>query len=146
MLIRDILSDKGSLIYSVAPDTPVREAVALMIQRDISSVLVLDGDKMAGLITLREILRALHKLGGGVLDLPASQVMSASPVTCGPDDSVEQLLTAMTEHHVTHLPVFEEGALAGILSFQDVARSALKDATFENSLLKTYIRHWPETA
>lgn len=144
MIIRDILADKGTHIYSVAPDTSVAEAVALMIDKDISSVLVLRGGAMAGLVTLREILRGLHRLSGKLSAVPVSEIMIVNPVTGQPDDTVDKMRQAMTEHHVTHLPVLEKGRLTGILSFQDVARSMVKDVAMENAMLKEYIRNWPE--
>jgi CBS domain-containing protein len=144
MIIRDILADKGHQIYSVAPDTSVVDAVALMIEKDISSVLVLRGGAMAGLVTLREILRGLHRLGSKVVNVPVSEIMMVDPVIGEPDDSVDRMRQLMTENHVTHLPVLEKGQLIGILSFQDVARSMVKDVALENQMLKRYIRNWPE--
>ena len=144
MIIRDILADKGNQIYSVASDTSVADAVAFMINKDISSVIVLRGSAMAGLVTLREILRGLHRLGDKLPGVPVSEIMLAGPVTGDPDDSVDQMRQIMTEHHITHLPVLEKGRLTGILSFHDVARSMVKDVALENAMLKEYIRNWPE--
>ena len=144
MIIRDILADKGSQIYSVAPDTSVADAVALMIAKDISSVLVLRGGAMAGLVTLREVLRGLHRLGPKLPGVPVSEIMVVSPVIGHPDDSVDRMRQTMTENHVTHLPVLENGRLVGILSFQDVARWMVKDVALENQMLKQYIKHWPD--
>ncbi|HVK56573.1 MAG TPA: CBS domain-containing protein [Burkholderiales bacterium] len=144
MIIRDILTDKGNQIYSVAPDTSVAEAAAFMIEKDISSVLVLRGGAMAGLVTLRELLRGLHRLGGNVVNVPVSEIMVASPVTGEPEDSVDRMRQLMTENHITHLPVLEKGKLIGILSFQDVARSMVKDVALENQMLKKYIKNWPD--
>jgi len=144
MIIRDILADKGSQIYSVAPDTSVADAVALMIAKDISSVLVLRGGAMAGLVTLREVLRGLHRLGNKLPGVPVSEIMVVSPVIGHPDDSVDRMRQTMTENHVTHLPVLENGRLVGILSFQDVARWMVKDVALENQMLKQYIKHWPD--
>ncbi len=144
MIIRDILTDKGSQIYSVGPDTSVPDAAAFMIEKDISSVVVLRNGAMAGLVTLREILRGLHHLGSKLVNVPVSEIMVANPVTGEPEDSVDRMRQLMTEHHITHLPVLEAGRLIGILSFQDVARSMVKDVALENQLLKQYIKNWPE--
>jgi len=146
MTIREILADKGDKIYAVTTETQVGDAITLMIERDISSVVVLRDGKLAGLVTLREILRGLHRLGPKLTGVPVGQIMTAQPVTGHPDDSVHQLRTVMTENHITHLPILESDALVGIISFQDVARSAMKEVAFENTLLKTYIKNWPEQA
>jgi CBS domain-containing protein len=146
MTIREILAGKGDKIYAVTPETQVGDAVTLMINQDISSVVVVREGKLAGLVTLREVLRGLHRLGPKLTGVPVAQIMTAQPITGHPDDSVHQLRTVMTENHITHLPILEKGALIGIISFQDVARSAMKDVAFENTLLKSYIKHWPEPA
>jgi CBS domain-containing protein len=146
MTIREILADKGDRIYAVSPETQVGDAVTLMINQDISSVVVLRDGKLAGLVTLREVLRGLHRLGPKLTSVPVAQIMTAQPVTGHPDDSVYQLRTVMTENHVTHLPILESDALVGIISFHDVARSAMKEVAFENTLLKSYIKNWPEQA
>lgn len=146
MTIREILADKGDKIYAVTPETQVGDAITLMIKQDISSVVVLRDGKLAGLVTLREILRGLHRLGPKLTSVPVGQIMTAQPVTGHRDDSVHQLRTAMTENHITHLPILENDALVGIISFHDVARSAMKEVTFENTLLKSYIKNWPAQA
>lgn len=99
---------------------------------------------MAGLVTLQEVLRGLHRLGTGLPNVPVSEIMAISPVTGHPEDSVDQMRQAMTDNHITHLPVLENGRLVGILSFQDVAPSMVKDMVLENRMLKEYIKHWPD--
>jgi CBS domain-containing protein len=144
MLVQDILNDKGGSLFTIGPDTPVSEAVALMVEKDISSMIVMDKGSMVGLITLRELLRALHRLGAATASAKARDVMKADPPVAKPDDTADILRSLMTELHITHVPVMEEGALIGILSFHDIAKSAIKDAAFENKLLKQYIKNWPE--
>jgi len=145
MIIRDMLADKGNqVVYSVAPETSVADAITLMTDKDIGSVVVMRDGGMAGLVTLREILRGLHRLGGKVVDVPIEEIMVTNPVIGQPDDSVDRMRQLMTENHVTHLPVLEQGRLIGILSFQDVARSMVKDVALENQMLKQYIKNWPE--
>ena len=74
----------------------------------------------------------------------ARDVMKANPPVAKPEDTADTLRSLMTELHITHVPVMDEGALIGILSFHDIAKSAIKDAAFENKLLKQYIKNWPE--
>jgi CBS domain-containing protein len=128
----------------VPPGASVREAVRLMAGNDISSALVMEGGRMAGLITLRELLRGLDMMGERLLDARAEEVMVRKPVCVAPADSVDTLRALMTEFHVTHVPVRLGEDLLGIVSFHDIARGAIKDAMFENDLLKKYIKNWPE--
>jgi predicted transcriptional regulator len=143
MLVQDILNDKGGALISVAPTDPVMKAVRLMVEKGISSVLVMDKGNMAGLMTLRELLAGLDQLGAGLASAQVQDVMKKDPPVVQPDDTADRLRTMMTELHITHVPVMEEGALLGILSFHDIAKSAIKDAAFENRLLKQYIKNWP---
>ena len=148
MTVAELLKDKaqqvpGSSLYSIAPDAPVAAAVSLMVQKGISSVLVLDGESMLGLITLRELLAGLNTHGGLLLQTPCKNVMKSNPPIAKPEDTVDHLRGLMTELHITHVPVMNGGKLVGILSFHDIARSAIKDVAFENQLLKQYIKNWP---
>ena len=97
-----------------------------------------------GVITLREILNGLNTHGGKLMQSPCRLAMKANPPVTRPEDSVDHLRGLMTELHITHVPVVDQAALVGILSFHDIARSAIKDVAFENKLLKQYIKNWPE--
>ncbi len=143
MLVQDILNDKGSMLYSVGPADSVSKAVHLMVEKGISSVLVMDKGSMVGLMTLRELLVGLDRLGADIATAKVGEIMKTDPSVVQPEDSADRLRTMMTELHITHVPVMEEGALLGILSFHDIAKSAIKDAAFENRLLKQYIKNWP---
>ena len=99
---------------------------------------------MVGLITLREILAALHIRGDSLMKAKCRHVMKVNPPVAKPTDTADQLRQLMTELHITHVPVMDRDRLVGILSFHDIARSAVKDAAFENKLLKQYIKNWPE--
>jgi CBS domain-containing protein len=146
MIIRDILNLKGSTIFSIAPDGAVSDAVATMVKHDIGSLVVLDGGKMAGMLTFREVLQGLNARGGNLGDLTAGDVMVTEPLTCRPDDTSESLRESMANQHVRYVPVMENGELLGVISFHDIAKAAIKEASFENRLLKRYIKNWPETA
>ncbi|MBL8517337.1 MAG: CBS domain-containing protein [Betaproteobacteria bacterium] len=143
MRVQDILNDKGSALFSVTPDDSVTAAVRLMVDKGISSVLVMEKGEMTGLVTLRELLTGLDRLGAAIASAKVADIMKKNPPVVQPDDTADRLRTMMTELHITHVPVMDEGALLGILSFHDIARSAIKDADFENRLLKQYIKNWP---
>ena len=144
MIIRDILNKKGGRIFSIAPDGRVADAVKLMVEQDIGSLVVLDGERMAGMLTFREVLIGLNASGGNLADLRVKSLMVADPVCGSPEDSIEQLREVMTQNHVRYLPVREGEKLLGVISFHDVAKSVIKETSFENRLLKRYIKNWPE--
>lgn len=144
MLIADILALKGGEIVSVPPECSIREAIATMAKHDISSVVVMREGTMVGLLTARDILRALHARGCDLSQASVAEVMVTEPIIGNPEDTVDYVRGVMTENHITHLPVMEGDRLLGIISFHDVARACLSEAALENRLLKRYIRHWPE--
>jgi len=145
MIIREILTLKGAgEIYSISPEQAVAEAVKLMVQHDIGSLVVRGKDRMVGLVTERDVLRALNERGDGVPRLAVSELMITEPIIGNPEDTVDYVRGVMTEQRISHLPVVEGDALLGIISFHDVAKACLKEASFENRLLKRYIKNWPE--
>ena len=144
MVIRDILNFKGNAIFSIAPDGRVSDAVAIMVQNDIGSLVVMAQGKMVGMLTFREVLKGLHAQSGNLADLPVREVMVKDPVTCAPEDTLDTLRTVMTQQHVRYVPVQAASGLLGVISFHDIAKAVIKEASFENRLLKRYIKNWPE--
>jgi CBS domain-containing protein len=144
MFIREVLSLKGGELFSIAPDDPVSLAVARMSELDIGSLVVKTDVQMLGLITERDVIRAMVKHGCSLKDAKVSEIMVSEPIVATPDDTVDYARDVMTKTRVSHLPVLEGNKLVGVISFHDVAKACLKDANYENSLLKRYIKLWPE--
>jgi CBS domain-containing protein len=144
MLVREILDIKGGRIFSIGPDAPLPQAVSLMVEQDIGSLVVMGGQAMIGMITFREVLAAVQRHSGDIHEVPVSEVMVKDPVCGAPSDTVDHMRSVMTDNHVRYLPIKEDGRLIGVLSFHDVAKAALRAANFENKLLKQYIKNWPE--
>lgn len=145
MQIREILTLKSDAIHSIAPTDSVESAVAKMVSLGVGSLVVLKGNgEMAGLLTERDVVHGLLKQGCDLKDAEVSTIMVTEPVVASADDSVDYARDVMTKSHIGHLPIFDGNKLLGIISFHDVARACLKEANFENSLLKRYIKHWPE--
>jgi CBS domain-containing protein len=144
MIIRDILNLKGNAIFNIAPGSRVADAVSIMVQNDIGSLVVMADGKMTGMLTFREVLKGLDAKRGNLGDLPVSDVMVRDPVTCTPEDTLETLREVMTQQHVRYVPVMDGANLLGVISFHDIAKAAIKEASFENRLLKRYIKNWPE--
>jgi CBS domain-containing protein len=145
MIIRDILNMKGSTIFTIAPSARLAEAVDLMVKHDIGSLLVMDGARMAGMLTFREVLGALAAQAGNLADARVETAMVRDPIVGNPEDTLDQLREVMTANHVRYLPVKEGESLLGVISFHDVAKLVIKETSFENRLLKRYIKNWPET-
>ena len=144
MRVRDVLNLKGAALFAIEPERRLADAVQLMVAHDVGSLVVMKGGAMTGLVTFREVLAALDARGGRLDDARVAEVMIADPACGDPNDTVDHMRATMTEQHIRYLPIVEDGRLLGILSFHDVARAALKQASFENQLLKHYIKNWPE--
>jgi CBS domain-containing protein len=145
MQIREVLDVKaGGELFSIGPDAKVEEAVARMVEHGIGSLVVLKGDTLVGFITERDIVRGMHRDSVCLTGYQVSDIMEKEPLVVTPEDSVDYARDAMTKSHTSHLVVLDGHRLAGVISFHDVARACLKEANFENALLKRYIKHWPE--
>ena len=144
MIVRDIVKMKGGTVYSVEPQGLVADAVSMMVGRDIGSLVVLDGEKLAGMLTFREVLNALEAHHGSLAGLRVEDIMLRNPVCGSPEDSLENLRELMNKDHIRYLPVKEGEQLLGVISFHDVANAVIKETSFHNRLLKNYIKNWPE--
>ncbi len=144
MIVRDILNLKGNAIHSIAPQSKVAEAVNIMVANDIGSLVVLDDGKMTGMLTFREILKGLAAQGAALGAAAVAGLMLKDPVCGNPDDSIDELRELMIRNHIRYLPVMENGRLLGVISFHDVARAVIQETSFENRLLKRYIKNRPE--
>jgi predicted transcriptional regulator len=144
MQIREILTLKSADIHSIAPTDSVASAVEKLVSLGVGSLVVLKNGEMVGLLTERDVVQGMVKQGCDLKDAEVSTIMVTEPVVASADDSVDYARDVMTKSHIGHLPILEGDKLFGIISFHDVARACLKEAKFENSLLKRYIKHWPE--
>jgi CBS domain-containing protein len=143
MLIRDILKLKGETIFSIEPSGRLSDAVALMAEHDIGSLVVMEHGRMAGMLTFREVLKALQIARGSLGSMRAADVMVHDPVSGDPDQTIDDLREIMTRHHVRYLPVMDGERLLGIVSFHDVAKAVIKETSMENRLLRRYIESQP---
>jgi CBS domain-containing protein len=100
---------------------------------------------MTGMLTFREVLKALDAQGGNLADLRLRDIMVGDPVCGSPGDTLDEVREVMTKNHVRYLPVTEEDRLLGVISFHDIAKAVIKETSFENRLLKRYIKSRPET-
>ena len=143
MLIRDILNLKGGTIHGIDGSARLSDAVGLMVQFDIGSLVVTDQGSMVGMLTFREVLRALQAQSGSLADVKAREVMVKDPGCGSPADTLDELRDLMTRNHVRYLPVKDGDKLVGVVSFHDVAKAVIKETSMENRLLKRYIESQP---
>ena len=144
MLVREILEIKGTVLYTIASTKALGEAVATMSDLDVGSLVVFDHGHMTGILTFREVMKALKNGGAGWQSLAVADVMLRDPLSAGPDMEVDELRRLMVDRHMRYLPVMDSGTLLGVISFHDVAKAVLEEQSFENRMLKNYIRNWPE--
>ncbi|TSA10548.1 MAG: CBS domain-containing protein [Betaproteobacteria bacterium] len=143
MHLREILRIKGSLLITIAPDGMVSDAVSIMSEKDIGSLVVMSQGILVGMLTFREVLQALHRSKGSIQGMRVDSIMVKNPRTIAPNVEVDELRSVMLEHHIRYMPVVEDAALIGVLSFHDVAKAVLEEQAFENRMLKGYIKDSP---
>ena len=140
MFVSDILAQKGGLVFSVTPGTSVAQLSQQLSTRRIGSMLVLDGEgAVAGIVSERDLVRALASHGAKAMELEARQVMTRDVVTCDPDDSIDEVMQTMTNGRFRHLPVVRHGELLGLVSIGDVVKARLEETKHETEALKAYI-------
>ncbi len=144
MLIKEVLRIKGSTLITVSPNTRLDEALATMADRDIGSLVVMEKTQLVGMLTFREVLRAVRKAGPGFAALEVQTIMVKNPTVVGPDMEVDALRRVMIDAHCRYVPVRDGDKLLGVLSFHDVAKAVLEEQGFENRMLKGYIKNWPD--
>lgn len=140
MTVSTILREKGNTIISVRPDTPLMELVTTIASRRIGAVLVLDaaGD-LAGIVSERDVVKALAAKGPELHRVNAGDVMTADVTTVTPATSINEAMELMDRGYFRHLPVVDDGTLVGIISVRDVVRARIDRHVEENETLVSYI-------
>jgi len=144
MKVRAITKNKGKPVIGLAPSDSLDQAVNLMMEHRIGSLVVMDNDKLVGILSERDLLKVLHQKQAMWTPITVADAMTPEPFVCLPDNTLEEVMTIMVDNNVRHLPVVYEGKLEGMLSITDIVEELLKKAKFENKLLKNYIQNWPD--
>lgn len=140
MKISEILELKGTDVKSVGSDGTVKDALDALRENDIGALVVTEASgEMAGLVSERDIVRAISLQGADVLDAPVSDLMNATVPTCAPPDMIRQVLALMTEKRERHIPVVENGALCGIVSIGDAVKYRLDETMKEADVLRSIL-------
>ncbi len=137
--VRELLRIKGQETWSVTPDTPVYDALKLMAEKNVGALLVLDGDKLAGILSERDYARKVILKGKASKNTPAREIMSENVDCVTPKQSVAECMALMTDKHIRHLPVIEDGKLVGVISIGDVVKAIISEQKFVIEQLEHYI-------
>ena len=143
MLVSEILAIKGKVLFTISPNKHVAEAVEIMNEQDVGSLVVFSRGEMVGMLTFREVLQGVQRTGSDWQTLAIDDVMIRNPQVASPNMEMDELRRMMVEHHQRYLPVMAGRTLLGVVSFHDVAKAVLEEQSFENRMLKNYIRNWP---
>lgn len=139
MNVAAILKAKGSDVVTVSPTVTLGEIAVLLSERRIGAVVVMQDRKVLGIVSERDVVKAIARNGAQALNAPVRDVMTARVVTCGLNDSIDELMDSMTMGRFRHLPVIEGGELAGIVSIGDVVKHRIAETVMETEALRLYI-------
>jgi len=139
MKVSDILATKGRKVVSIETANTLKEAMDSIVTNKIGALLVLKEKELVGIISERDLIRELHKTGEGALGKKVGEVMTTNIVVGLPDDDIEEVEALMTKNRFRHLPIFDKGKVAGIVSIGDIVKLLAADRKTENRYLKDYI-------
>lgn len=140
MTVAHILASKPFEIISKHPSATLLEVSELLAERRIGAILLLNEDEsIAGIISERDVVRALSRHGAGAVELTADAFMTRELITCRPEDTTNEVMSIMTEGRVRHLPVMSDGKLAGFISIGDVVKHRIAEVEQEAEEMKRYI-------
>ena len=140
MTVRAILDTKGHQIESVEPDARLSAAIKTLAERKIGAVLVMSQGRIEGILSERDIVRAVGERGAAVLEEPISAVMTRKVVSCKQADTVAAIMEMMTSGKFRHLPVVEEGRVVGLISIGDIVKWRVREYEAEQEALREYIK------
>ena len=141
--VRDILQRKGTEVWAVSPETTVIDALKLMADKNIGAVLVLDEDRVVGVLSERDYARKVVLQGRTSQDTVARQIMSGRVVGVEPQQTVEECMALMTDKRIRHLPVVEGGEVIGVVSIGDIVKNIISEQEFLIEQLEHYITGTP---
>ena len=139
MLVAEILKSKGGDVFSVAPDITLSDACAELDSRRVGALIVCDGERVVGVISERDVVKAVAADGPAGLARPVSAYMTRDVVFAEAGETVAILMGRMTDRRIRHLPVLKDNRLSGVISIGDVVKCQIAEATQEAESLRTYI-------
>lgn len=139
MLIAEILKDKGGAVFTAAPADDLQSTIRALDEKRVGALVVCEGDRVVGILSERDLVRAVARHGHEALARPVQDYMTQDVVFANPTETVGVLMERMTDRRIRHLPVIQEGRLVGVVSIGDLVKSQIAEATFEAESMKAYI-------
>ena len=139
MLVSEILERKGYEVITASPDASVAELTRLLDDHRIGAALVVSADRILGVVSERDVIRALAAHGPPALTLAVAEIMSRDLEVCAPDDAIDEIMARMTTHRIRHVPVVDGRRLVGLISIGDVVKHRVEEITAETHMLRDYV-------
>jgi CBS domain-containing protein len=136
MMIKTILKNKGDTVIRIGVFESVRDAMRIMVERKIAALVVTNGEEVIGIVSERDIVQAISKNGATVFNAPVGHIVSRPLVAVSPEETTNRVMHLMTHSRVRHLPVIENGRLAGIVSVGDIVKYRLEELEMESNVLR----------
>jgi CBS domain-containing protein len=140
MNLRDILNQKGHAVYTVSPRAKLAGALQVMVEHNCGSLVVCDNEAMVGIISERDLLRALAANAQAMEETLVEGPMTRNVITGDPNDDLNKIMGVMTQHRIRHLPVLENGRVCGLISIGDIVKAQHEQLARENHFLMSYIQ------
>ena len=137
--VRHLLESKAPEVFAIGPDAPVIDAIRLMAEKRIGAVVVMDGGRLAGILSERDYARKIVLQGRSSATTPVRDIMTADVVTVGLQDNIERCMQIVTERRIRHLPVVDGDAVLGVVSIGDLVKAVIEDQQLQLDQLQRYI-------
>ena len=139
MLVSQILRTKGDSVFTIKPGDLIGAVAEFLLSKRVGALVVLEGDKVAGIVSERDVVRAVATQGSAALKRPVSEFMTSNVLTAAPGETIDALLSRMSDRRIRHLPVCQGGRLIGIVSIGDLVKWKISEVEAEADGLKAYI-------
>jgi CBS domain-containing protein len=139
MLVTQILKSKGDAVFTAAPNETLGALAGMLNARKVGALVVLDQDRVVGIVSERDVIRAVAEAGAEALSQPVADFMTKDVIFAEPGDTVDSVLGKMTDRRIRHLPVLKDQRLCGVVSIGDVVKCQIDSVTREAESLKSYI-------
>jgi CBS domain-containing protein len=137
--VKQLIQQKGNAVWSISPDANVYEALKLLAEKDVGALLVVDQDRIAGIISERDYARKVILKGKTSMETPVREIMTSRVFTVKPDQTIEDCMAMMTTNRIRHLPVVDGERLVGVISIGDVVKAIISQQEFVIEQLENYI-------
>ncbi len=139
MLVSQLLKSKGDAVFTASPHETLQGAASMLHARRVGAIVVMEQDRVVGILSERDVVRAVSELGGAALSRPISEAMSHEVIFAEPKETLDLLLERMTDRRIRHLPVCQDNRLIGIVSIGDLVKAKIAETEAEAQHLKAYI-------